>query len=254
MAGPTPLRVDLGPDIIAAFTTRVGGVSSPPYAELNLAFHVGDENAAVVANRARSAGSLGVDAARVTWADQVHGSAVALVSEADAGSGALSVRDAIPLTDALVTTEPRCPLAVLVADCVPVLLADAAEGVVAAVHAGRRGLVAGVLDGALRTMGELGARCANVVAVIGPAIGGCCYEVGTDVYAEVATVLPATAATSSGGARSLDLVAGVQAVLASWAVPTARVVGGCTSCSPDQWFSYRRDGVTGRMAAVIWRQ
>jgi len=244
--------VDLGPGVGAAFTTRVGGISLAPYGDLNLGLHVADDPHAVRTNRARTARSLGVEPERVTWADQVHGHRVAVVTEADAGRGSCDVTDALPGADALVTAAPEVPLAILVADCVPVLLADANRRVVGAVHAGRRGLVAGVVAHAVQAMRDNGAALDEVVAVIGPAIGACCYDVGDEVHDEVTGVLPVTAAASRSGGRSLDLVAGVRAELSAAGVSTTTTVGGCTSCQRGFWFSHRRDGVTGRTAAIVW--
>ncbi len=248
-----PAFTQLGEGIGAAFTTRVGGISAAPFAGLNLGLHVGDDAQAVRHNRVVSARALGLDADRVTWAEQVHGAGVAMVTQPDVGRGAHELSDAIPAVDALVTAERAVPLAILVADCVPILLADPGQGVVGAVHAGRRGLVAGVVPRTVERLVDLGARRGGLLAAVGPAIGPCCYDVGDDVYAEVTTMLPTTAARSRSGGHALDLVAGVHDVLAREGVTVADSVTGCTSCQPGQWFSHRRDGVTGRMAAVVWR-
>jgi YfiH family protein len=246
VGSPAPLVVRLAPGVTAAFTTRAGGVSDAPYASLDLALHVGDDEAAVRANRKAAAYALGIDADRIAWCDQVHGDTVATVT-ADAAGRTYAA------TDGLVTAEPDLPLAVLAADCVPVLLADPRRGVVAAVHAGRRGLVAGVVEVAVGTMLDLGARREDVVGAVGPAIGGCCYEVGDDVAAEVTDALPVTRATSRAGRTSLDLVAGVRQVLAVEGVHAVTVVGGCTAHQPGLYYSHRRDGVTGRQAGIVWR-
>jgi len=249
---PAPLVVPLARGVTAAFTTRAGGVSDAPYATSNLALHVGDDDAAVLANREAHAAALGVDAARVTWCEQVHGDGVAVVTEDDAGRGSRSHDDAFAGVDALVTNVPRLPLAVLCADCVPVLLADRRKGIVAAVHAGRRGLTLGVVEVAVGTMLDLGANRDDLVAAAGPAIGGCCYEVGDDVAAEVVSAIPETRATTRQGTTGLDLVAGVRAVLAREGVQRVTAIGGCTAHQPGGYFSYRRDGVTGRQAGVVW--
>jgi hypothetical protein len=240
------LLVPLAPGITAAFTTRAGGVSDAPYASSNLALHVGDDEAAVHANRKAVAAALRVEPDRLTWCEQVHGEQVATVTGDDAGR-------TMPAADGLVTATTGTPLAVVVADCVPVLLGDAKHGVVAAVHAGRRGLVAGVVEVAVGTMLDLGAGRDAIVAAVGPAIGPCCYEVSDDVATEVTAALPVTAATSHGGRTSLDLVAGVRHVLAREGVHAVRTVGGCTAHQPGTFFSHRRDGVTGRQAGIVWR-
>jgi YfiH family protein len=253
MGRPAPLVVPLGPGVTAAFTTRAGGVSGAPYASLNLALHVGDDDGDVLANRSLALAALGADEGRTTWCEQVHGDTVATVTANDAGRGATSYADAVPGADGLVTAERGVPLAVLAADCVPVLLADHHAGVVAAVHAGRRGLVAGVVEVAVGTMLDLGARREQVLAAVGPSIGACCYEVGDDVAAEVTDALPVTKATTRTGATALDLVAGVRHVLAVEGVERVTAVGGCTAHQPGLYYSHRRDGTTGRQAAVVWR-
>ncbi len=246
MGTPAPLVVPLAPGITAAFTTRAGGVSDPPYASLNVALHVGDDEAAVLANRKAAATALGLDADRVTWCDQVHGDEVATVTAGDAGR-------TFAATDGLVTVAADVPLAVMSADCVPVLLADSRHGIVAAIHAGRRGLVGGVVEVVVGTMLDLGAVRDDVLGAIGPAIGPCCYEVGADVAAEVTDTLPVTRATTRSGTTALDLPAGVRYVLAREGVRAVRSVGGCTAHQPGLFFSHRRDGVAGRHAGIVWR-
>lgn len=207
-------------------------------AEGNLALHVGDDPAAVEARRWSVEVVLGV--AGISWCEQVHGSAVAVVTEPGRTH---------PACDALVTTLPRAPLAVLAADCVPVVLAGG--DVVAVAHAGRKGLVHGVVRATVDAMREAGAR--DVTAVLGPAIGACCYEVGADVFAEVTQAVPATASATRGGTPSLDLLAGVRHVLAECGVTDVTDAAGCTVDDPGRFFSYRRDGETGRHAAIVWR-
>jgi len=224
-------------------TSRAGGASGGQYAAFNLADHVGDDPAAVAANRGRLATALGVPVRRIVWMDQVHGTEVRVV---DGGQPA-------PLegVDAVVTAEPGLALGVLVADCVPVLLADAAVGVVAAVHAGRSGARDGVVRNAVEAMWRLGAEPGRTEALLGPAICGGCYEVPADLQRAVEERLPGSASTTRRGTTGLDLRAGLAAQLAALGV--ARVVADprCTAEDPDL-FSYRRDGVTGRQAGLIW--
>jgi polyphenol oxidase len=250
---PAPLLVPLAPGVTAAFTTRAGGVSRPPYDGLNLALHVGDDDTDVVANRAATFRALGADGSRSAWCEQVHGDTVAIVAGDDAGRGSTEHADAFRGADGLVTDVAGLPLAVLAADCVPVLLADRHRGVVAAVHAGRRGLVSGVVEVAVGTMLDLGAVRGDIAAAVGPSIGPCCYEVGDDVAAEVTTVLPVTKATTREGRTALDLPAGVRHVLAVEGVSRVTAVGGCTAHQPGLFFSHRRDGITGRLAGIVWR-
>ncbi|MFC8309200.1 peptidoglycan editing factor PgeF [Streptomyces olivaceus] len=226
------------------FTDRWGGVSAVPYEELNLGGAVGDDPGAVAANRELAAKSLGVDPARVVWMNQVHGADVAV---ADAPWGDRPV----PRADAVVTAERGLPLAVLTADCVPVLLADPAAGVVAAAHAGRPGLVAGVVPAAVRAMTGLGADPARIVARTGPAVCGRCYEVPEEMRADVSAVVPEAYAETSWGTPALDVSAGVHAQLERLGVRERTQSPVCTRESTDH-FSYRRDRTTGRLAGYVW--
>ena len=239
MFGHRELRLGIG----VAVTDRHGGRSVAPYDELNLADHVGDDPQAVAANRERVRAALGLQAALVTMR-QVHGVGVTVVED---------VPEQEPEADALVTAAPGLALAVLVADCTPVMLWDRRAGVIAAVHAGRRGLASGVLPAALATMLELGARPDRVYAAVGPSICPEHYEVPEGMRAEVQAVAPASAATTSTGAPALDIRAGLLAQLHEAGVRQGMVMPQCTAESRD-YFSYRRDGVTGRFAGVVWRQ
>ncbi|TDD62586.1 polyphenol oxidase family protein, partial [Actinomadura rubrisoli] len=153
--------------------------------------------------------------------------------------------------DAIVTTVPGLALAVLVADCAPVLLADPAAGVVGAAHSGRPGTAAGVVPALVKRMCERGADPARIAAAIGPAACGGCYEVPAVMRDEVAAVVPAAYATTSKGTPGLDIRAGIAAQLAAEGVADVRVDPRCTIESPEL-FSYRRDGRTGRFAGYVW--
>jgi polyphenol oxidase len=217
-------------------TTRAGGRSAPPYDANNLALHVGDDAGAVVANRRRVAGQLGVD--RVRFMRQVHGADVAVV---DASAGEDDIAD----VDALVTATPGLAIAVLVADCVPVaLVGPRAVGVV---HAGRRGVVAGVVAAAVAAMRDLDGG--PLVATIGPAICGRCYEVPAAMQAEVVASIPAAKATTAAGTTGLDLSAAVRAQLIGAGVEVPAQPAICTR-EDGRFYSHRRDGVTGRFAMV----
>ena len=241
----TVLPADLGPGVRAAFTTRAGGVSVGPHAGLDLALHVGDDPGAVRENRALLAAWAG---APVRFARQVHGTTVVRVSE-EAGAAVGDARIE-PEADGLVTSQVGVPLGVLVADCLPVLLADADAGVVAVAHAGRRGLLAGVLPRVVEAMIESGARPESVRASIGPAAGGCCYEVPAGMLREAAAAVPELAATTTGGTPSLDLRAGAAAQLRAAGVRAVTTVGGCT-IEDESFYSYRRSRQTGRFAGVV---
>lgn len=228
-----------------AFTDRWGGVSAVPYEELNLGGAVGDDPAAVRANRELAAKSLGVDPGRVVWMKQVHGADVAVV-DGPWGSAA-----EIPSVDAVVTARRGLALAVLTADCVPVLLADPVAKIAAAAHAGRPGMVAGVVPAAVRAMVELGAEPSRIVARTGPAVCGRCYEVPEAMRAEVAAVEPAAHSETSWGTPAVDVSAGVHAQLERLGVHDREQSPVCTLESGDH-FSYRRDRTTGRLAGYVW--
>ncbi|MEU5094306.1 peptidoglycan editing factor PgeF [Streptomyces sp. NPDC020996] len=227
-----------------AFTDRWGGVSAVPYEELNLGGAVGDDPEAVRTNRELAAKSLGLDPARVVWMNQVHGADVAVV---DRPWGDRPV----PEVDAIVTARRGLALAVLTADCTPVLLADPVAGVAAAVHAGRPGLVAGVVPAAVRAMAELGAEPSRIVARTGPAVCGRCYEVPEAMRADVAAVEPAAYAETSWGTPAVDVTAGVHAQLDRLGVCDREQSPVCTLESGDH-FSYRRERATGRLAGYVW--
>ncbi|MFI1145129.1 peptidoglycan editing factor PgeF [Streptomyces sp. NPDC020780] len=228
-----------------AFTDRWGGVSAVPYEELNLGGAVGDDPAAVGANRERAARSLGLDPRTVVWMNQVHGREVAVV---DGPWGDLAE---IPAVDAVVTARRGLPLAVLTADCTPVLLADPVAGVAGAAHAGRPGLVAGVVPAAVEAMTALGAEPSRIVARTGPAVCGRCYEVPEEMRAEVARVVPAAWSQTSWGTPAVDVTAGVHAQLDALGVRERHRSPFCTLESGDH-FSYRRDRTTGRLAGYVW--
>jgi len=224
-------------------TDRRGGRSAAPYDSFNLGGHVGDDPAAVAANRQRLADEIGRPGDQVLWMTQVHGTGVAIVSDA----GENPVAD----VDALVTATPGLVLCVLAADCVPVLLADPVAGVVAAVHAGREGVRRGVVPAALAAMTRLGSRPADVEALLGPAVCGACYEVPAAMQADVARVAPAAAVRTRSGTPGLDLRLGLAQVLRGAGVGQVVHDPRCT-VEDRTLFSHRREGVTGRQAGVVW--
>jgi len=216
-------------------TTRTGGRSAPPYDENNLASHVGDDPDAVAANRRRLAGELGVD--RVQFMRQVHAASVAVVDR--------TTDDDVADVDALVTATPGLAIAVLVADCVPVALVS--RRAVAVVHAGRRGVVDGVVAAAVAAVRRLDDGW--IAATVGPAICGRCYEVPAAMQAEAVAAVPAAKSTTSAGTPGLDLPAAVRAQLLDAGVDVGNDAAECTRESP-RYYSHRRDGVTGRFAMV----
>ncbi|MGW7083137.1 peptidoglycan editing factor PgeF [Streptomyces sp. NPDC054871] len=228
-----------------AFTDRWGGVSAVPYEELNLGGAVGDDPEAVRTNRSLAATSLGIDPKRVVWMNQVHGPD-AVVVDGPWGSDA-----DIPAVDAVVTARRGLALAVLTADCTPVLLADPVAKVAAAAHAGRPGMLAGVVPAAVEAMVKLGADPARVVARTGPAVCGRCYEVPEAMRADAAAIEPAAYAETSWGTPAVDVTAGVHAQLERLGVCDREQSPVCTLESGDH-FSYRRDRTTGRLAGYVW--
>jgi polyphenol oxidase len=219
-------------------------VSRPPYDTANLGFATDDDRDRVRENRRRvgaSLGGLAADPRAWVGAHQVHGATVVRVDGASPGSGTPA--------DALVTTQADVALLVLTADCVP--LALVAPGAVAAVHAGWRGLLAGVVESAVKAVRATGE--VRVRGVIGPCISAARYEFGGDDIDRVAARLGATVrARTSGGAPALDLRAAVRGALGRAGVHDVTDVDVCTASSPD-YFSYRRDRVTGRQALLVTR-
>ncbi len=240
-------------DVPHAFTTREGGASAHPFDTLNLGRAVGDDPQAVRANRARVLETLGRSLADQVEASQVHGDRVAVVGRADRGGN-------VPDVDGLITRDPAVVLAMHCADCVPLLLVDPVRGAVAAVHTGWRGTAAGAAPAAVGAMvGTFGSRPADLLAAIGPAIGPCCYEVDALVVERFApwpwrdrVVSPAPS-----GRWMLDLWEANRRQLVDAGVPpgSVAVAGLCTAHHPALFFSHRRDGATGRMAAhiAVWR-
>jgi YfiH family protein len=229
-------RATTGP-VDLAFTDRFGGVSGVPYDELNLAV-VSDDDPAACAENHRLLLDDFAPGDELADLHQVHG---ADVVRADPGAPR-------PHCDGVVTDRAGVVLLVRAADCVPVLLADPAARVVGAAHAGRKGVVAGVVPATVERMRELGAR--RIEAWIGPHICGRCYEVPAALQAEVAAVAPASVSTTSWGTPALDLGAGVRAQLDEAGV-TVHQVGGCTRESADL-YSYRREGAAaGRQAGLV---
>ena len=226
-------------------TTRAGGVSAPPYDSFNLGDHVGDDSAAVAANRARLAATIGLGEDRLVWMNQVHGDRIVVVDD--------TVDHAVDDADGLVTTTPRLALVVVTADCVPVLMADARVGVVAAVHAGRVGAQRGVVVRAVQTMLDVGARVEDISALLGPAVSGRNYEVPAEMADEVERALPGSRTTTAKGTPGLDLRAGIARQLTELGVTAIDIDPRCTVDDPDL-FSHRRGAPTGRLASLIWME
>ncbi|MGM0769466.1 MAG: peptidoglycan editing factor PgeF [Pseudomonadota bacterium] len=234
---PAPVQVK------ALSTTRLGGVSESPWSSMNLGSHVGDDPARVTANRQRLAEATGIAPANIGWLDQVHGTDVVALPA-----------NGTPRADASYTFEAGYACVIMTADCLPVLLCDVSGTRVGAAHAGWRSLCGGVIESLVK---EIGGRPAELMAWLGPAIGPTQFEVGPEVRdAFQRHDTAAISAFSDNGARPGHFMADIYLLarqrLAACGVP--QVYGGdfCTVSEPQRFYSYRRDGQTGRMASLIW--
>jgi len=235
-------------------TGRDGGVSGGPYATLNLSLGVGDDAALVVENRRRAAASGGADLRDMVFAHQVHGRDVAVMTDDDRGRGTLTIDDA-PAADALVTVTPGVGLAVMVGDCVPIVLYDPVAHVLAAVHAGWRGTVARVTDAALDAMAGLGAEPAHMLAGLGPAITADRYQVGDDVADAArdcfAGAVGGIVRPDGTGRWTFDLWAANRRLLAEGGVAPANIEVSALGTGPGTpFFSDRTARPCGRFAAI----
>jgi YfiH family protein len=213
------------------FTNRIGGVSKAPFDSANLGHHVGDYPADVATNRANLEAQIGMP---IVFMNQIHSDIVLQVTD----------NKSQPTCDALITTERKLGLAVMMADCIPLLLKS--DVAVAAVHVGRKGLMNGITRKTIEAMRDLGAEVIH--SYIGPNICGNCYEVGEDIFQEVTSKYPMTDSSSRTGKSTLDLVAGLKSDL------TDTVIMDLSSCvyEDSDSFSFRRNEITGRQAGVIW--
>jgi YfiH family protein len=228
---------------VAAFvTTRHGGSSVAPYASLNLGGGVGDDPGAVRANRVAVAGRAGLAPDRLVFMNQVHSRIVHPVVPGEPVPSGI---------DGVATAHRGVGLAVLVADCVPMLARDPQAGVIAATHAGRQGAAAGIAIATIEAMEALGACRDRISVLLGPAVCGRCYEVPAGMRADVDANLPGSADETSWGTASLDLRRGMARQLAAAGVTSVVLDPACT-IEDHQYFSHRREGVTGRFAGVIW--
>ena len=251
------VRYYTAPTIAAAhaFSTRLGGVSTGHLESLNLSVRRGDEEENVRENWRRLGEAAGMDLSRAVYARQIHSRDVKIVSASDAQPPWLAPRFEC---DGFVTAEPGLPLAVFMADCIPVLLQDEAHGVIAAVHCGWRGSTADILGAAVEKMRALGAQAASISAAIGPGIGACCFEVGPEVAAGVETLLSGETdgliRPGDGDRLFVDLKAANARRLRQLGVPPENiaVASECTMCAPEEFWSHRvTNGKRGVMTAVI---
>lgn len=238
-----PMDWRLPPGVAAAFTTRLGGVSEPPWDSFNVASHVGDSPESVARNRALLRERL-VLPREPAWLDQVHGVAVA---DADAAA------DSPVTADASIARGAGRVCVVMVADCLPVLFASRDGAVVAAAHAGWRGLVAGVLE---RTVGGMGVAGPGLTAWLGPSISRAHFEVGEEVRAQFVAADPGAAALFAANDRGrwqADLPSLARRRLGALGITDISGGDWCTFADRRRFYSHRRDGKGGRMAALIWK-
>lgn len=243
------VSADLGPVANGWFTGRdpVRAGVEPVGQPGNLAHRRPHLPGRLAADRARVARTIGQPADGWHLMRQVHGRDVAVVTSDDRPGAEL--RD----VDAAVTALEDRPLVVQAADCVPVLLAGTRT--VGVAHAGRRGVHLGVVDAVVSTLSDLGERPEDLQVAIGPAIGGCCYEVPADLRDEVGTHEPAAVATTTWGSPSLDLPVAVEAQLRRTGVRAISRLPTCTRCDPQaRWFSHRGDPHAGRQVGIVVRR
>jgi polyphenol oxidase len=230
--------------IAVAFTTRLGGRSVEPFASLNLSYSSGDDVETVRANRRRALAAVGATLQDWTGARQVHSTRAIRVGDAERGAGWESPATVIADADALWTDRPGPALVVLTADCTPILLADTERRRIGAVHAGWRGLLDGIVE---RTVDEMGGP-EGLVAFVGPSIGPCCYEVGSDVAGPARERL-GDVVRAVDGREHLDLWGGSLAALGRAGVREVWPAALCTRSEPDRFYSHRA-GARGRQGLI----
>ena len=236
------------PGLVHGVLTRVGGVSQPPFATLNLCLKDGEDPAAVFENLRRASRALGLEAGAFVRAWQVHGAHVDVVGWADRGT-------VHPDTDGLATAVPGVPLLMCFGDCTPVLFFDPVRRAIGVAHAGWRGVVAGAVPSTVGAMVEhLGCNPADLWAGIGPTIGPCCYEVGPEVVSAVRAACPpgSDLVRRVDGRTHLDLAGAVRVQLRACGVGQIEEANLCTACHVDEFFSHRAEnGHTGRFGVMM---
>lgn len=244
--------------VILGFSSRKGGISKEPYSSLNLGLHVGDDSSAVLENRKIFLNEFNCNFQDCTAGKQVHGTNVVFVTEEAKGRGMYDPETAFPDTDGLLTEE-YIALMAFFADCVPLYFFNPRLGLIGLAHAGWKGTANRIAAIMLKKMEEKGGRAADCLVAVGPSIGKCCYEVGEEVFrifrenfnevSDFVVELP-------DRKYKLDLKEANKKILLSEGVlpENIQVSSLCTACHPDRFYSYRRDGLTGRMAAFIWKK
>ncbi len=236
------------PNILHTFTTRFGGVSKHPFGSNNIAFHVGDDEEDVRTNQLLLANLIGYDLNRLTHMRQIHSDEIVIVDET-------FTFERPPECDALITELIERPLMVMTADCTPILLYDPIKQVVAAIHAGRAGAFKDIVTKTITKMQEhFQSDSVDIIAVLGPSIGVCCYEVDSKIDAEASSLGLGFAIRKEQGRYFLDVNMILKKQLSKAGVLPSNLeeIDQCSSCQNESLFSYRADGKkTGRMAAVI---
>ena len=236
-------------------TTRAGGFSASPYDSLNLGLHVGDDPENVIRNRSRLAAEMEIPLSYFTFAKQVHGSRVAVISQQMRGAGSLDYETDIADTDAMITDAEDVCLMILVADCVPILFHDPVKRVVGAAHAGWKGTVQQITSKVITAMtSTFGSDSSDILIGIGPSIGQCCYHVGEEVVSQVEQNLSKEFIHRNDAEEiSFDLWEANRAQLLDSSVPDTNIEVAriCTCCNSDRFYSYRCEGLTGRFGAGI---
>jgi len=238
--------------VTSAISTRIGGISQYPYRTLNLAYHVGDVHEAVAENRRRFCDIVGVDVNSLVLAQQTHGDRVAVIDESQAGCGAHRHEDAIPDSDAMITRSQPVALAVLTADCVPMLVVDPVRRAIGVAHVGWRGALRMIAAKAVLKMRDtFGSVQSDCLVFLGPSIGPCCYEVRANVASQFQHKFgPGTCILEN----RLDLRRAVEMQLIDIGLEEGNISSEklCTACNPGLFYSYRAEGDrTGRMMSVI---
>jgi YfiH family protein len=238
--------------IAAAISTRIGGVSENPYYSLNLAYHVGDAHESVAENRRRFCNNLGIDVGSLVISQQVHGNRTTVIDESHKGHGAYGHEDAISGADAMITESRGVALAVLTADCVPVMVADPVRKAIGIAHAGWRGALHKIAARAVLKMQDtFGTEPADCLVALGPSIGPCCYTAGEDFISQFQSAFgPAVCVAKD----RLDLQLAVELQLTRVGVEKSNISSSrlCTACNRDLFYSYRAEGGrTGRMMSAI---
>lgn len=235
--------------ILVAFTARFGGASVGRYSSLNLGFDKGDDNELVKVNRAILAGTLDFEVSKLTLGEQVHGDKIAIVDDDLIGCGSISAKGAIEKTDALITSKTDVPVAVLTADCVPIVIVDPVRRVVATVHAGWRGTIRKIVVKTVNSMeSEFSVSRNDLLAFIGPSIRACSYEVSDDLHSSFKESFP----DIIGDENVLDLPIINIYQLISAGLKSDNIYDSsiCTFCESDYFFSYRKNNVTGRQGTI----